>query len=125
MSEEQELRSKIHTLEAEEENLRLLKENFKREITELGMLVGTHVLQFAKLPEGVTFEYESDRKPQEDRRRVIEKIKIILIVRKRLMQVLTQLKVLSEAYLKDELASKKDIKTYMELQIIQLKNILT
>jgi chromosome segregation protein len=78
MSEEQELRSKIHTLEAEEENLRLLKENFKREITELGMLVGTHVLQFAKLPEGVTFEYESDRKPQEDRRRVIEKIKIRL-----------------------------------------------
>ncbi len=46
MAESQEVRSKMHSLVSEEETLRLVKEDFKRELTELGMMLGTHVLQF-------------------------------------------------------------------------------
>jgi chromosome segregation protein len=74
MAEEQEVRSKLHTINAEEENLRLVREDFKRELTELGMMLGTGVLQF----ESHTFDYEEPRGNQDDRRRAIEKIKIRL-----------------------------------------------
>ncbi len=74
MAESQEIRSKIHDINAVEENLRLVKEDFKRELTELGMLVGTHVLQFKEL----NFDFSEPREVQEERRRKIEKIKIRL-----------------------------------------------
>ena len=74
MSEEQEVRSKLHTISAEEETLRLLKEDFKRELTELGMMLGTSILQF----ESLVFDFNEPRIAQEERRRVIEKIKIRL-----------------------------------------------
>jgi len=74
MAEEQEVRSKIHSLETEEEMLRLVTEDFKRERTELGMLIGTHMLKF----EHLVCDYTEDRSAQDSRRRTIEKIKIRL-----------------------------------------------
>jgi chromosome segregation protein len=74
MAESQEIRSKISTLRGEEEVLRIVKEDFKRELTELGYLVGAHVLQF----QGLSFDFTEPRGGQEERRRKIEKIKIRL-----------------------------------------------
>ncbi len=80
MAESGEIRSKIHDLSLESENLRLLKEDFKRELIELGHLVGTHVLQFQS-PQGSplgNLKEDESRAKQEERRRKIEKIKIRL-----------------------------------------------
>ena len=74
MAEEQEIRSKMHSLGSDEENLRLVSEDFKRELTELGMLVGAYVLQFDKL----AFDYSEPRAGQDERRRQLEKMKIRL-----------------------------------------------
>lgn len=74
MAESQEVRSKLHALTAEEETLHLVKEDFKRELTELGMMLGTQVLQFQNL----SFDFSEPRNLQEERRRKIEKIKIRL-----------------------------------------------
>ncbi len=74
MSESQEVRSKLHDLSNLESNLALVKEDFKRELTELGHLVGTHLLQFQVL----NYDFNELRGEQEDRRRRIEKIKIRL-----------------------------------------------
>ncbi|MES2213453.1 MAG: AAA family ATPase [Patescibacteria group bacterium] len=74
MAEDQEVRSRLHTLHADEENLRLVKEDFKRELTELAMMLGRDVLQF----EALSFDYNESRGIQEERRRAIEKIKIRL-----------------------------------------------
>lgn len=74
MAESQEVRSKLHSLTAEEETLRLVREDFKRELTELGMMLGTAVLQFRPL----SFDFGEPRLAQEERRRKIEKIKIRL-----------------------------------------------
>jgi chromosome segregation ATPase len=74
MAESQEVRSKLHSLLAEEETLRLVREDFKRELTELGMMLGTQVLQFQSL----SFDFNEARSVQEERRRRIEKIKIRL-----------------------------------------------
>lgn len=75
MAESGEIRSGLHDLALKEENLRLIKEDFKRELTELGVLLGTHVLQFNNV---VLENVNEDRKEQEDRRKRIEKIKIRL-----------------------------------------------
>lgn len=74
MAESQEIRLKLHDIANEEEILRIVKEDFKRELTELGMMLGTHVLQFEKL----TFDFSEPRSAQEERRRKIEKTKIRL-----------------------------------------------
>ena len=74
MAEEQEVRSQIHSLNSEEEVLRIVKEDFKRELTELGMMLGTSVLQYGTL----NFDFSEPRSNQEERRRTIEKIKIRL-----------------------------------------------
>jgi chromosome segregation protein len=76
MAESQEVRSKLHSLISEEETLRLIKEDFKRELTELGMMLGTHVLQFQKI--STDSLSDEPRGVQEERRRKIEKIKIRL-----------------------------------------------
>ncbi len=76
MAESQEVRSKLHSLISEEETLRLIKEDFKRELTELGMMLGTHVLQFQKI--SIDSLSDESRSIQEERRRKIEKIKIRL-----------------------------------------------
>ncbi len=77
MAESQEVRSKIHDLHNQEEVLRITKEDYKRELTELGMMLGHGFLQ--KLQnEGAPFDYTEERHLQEERRRKIEKIKIRL-----------------------------------------------
>ncbi len=74
MAEEQEVRSQLHTLHAEEETLRIITEDFKREMTELGMMLGTSVLKY----EHLAFDYNEPRENQTERRHSIEKIKIRL-----------------------------------------------
>jgi chromosome segregation protein len=74
MSKEQSILSQIKTAESEESRTRMLEEDFKRELTELGMLLGREVLAFADMH----FELVEGREMQEDRRRKIEKIKIRL-----------------------------------------------
>ena len=74
MSESQEVRLKLHDIANQEEVLKIIREDFKREIMELGHLLGTGVLQFEKL----TFDFAEPRNAQEERRRKIEKTKIRL-----------------------------------------------
>ncbi|MDQ5949285.1 MAG: chromosome segregation protein, partial [Patescibacteria group bacterium] len=74
MAEQQEVRSALNTLRADEEHLRLLQEDFKRELTELGMMLGTSITQYNSL----SFDHTEERAMQEERRRAIEKIKIRL-----------------------------------------------
>src|SRR3990167_5971471 len=74
MAESQEVRSRLQNLKIEEETLHLVREDFKRELTELGMMLGTAVLQFQNL----SFDFSEPRSVQEERRRKIEKIKIRL-----------------------------------------------
>ncbi len=75
MAESGEVRSKLHDIAMHEENLRLVKEDFKRELTELGVLLGTHILQFNTVH---IDNFNEDRHTQEERRKRIEKIKIRL-----------------------------------------------
>ncbi|HEY4508947.1 MAG TPA: AAA family ATPase [Candidatus Paceibacterota bacterium] len=74
IGQSQEVRSKLHELGIEEGTLHLVQEDFKRELTELGHLLGTAVLQFQSL----TFDFSEERNAQEERRRKIEKLKIRL-----------------------------------------------
>ena len=74
MSKEQSILSSLKTVESEENRVRMLEEDFKRELTELGMLLGREVLAFGEKH----FELVEGREMQEDRRRKIEKIKIRL-----------------------------------------------
>jgi chromosome segregation protein len=74
MAESQEVRSKLHDVNLKEENLRLVKEDFKRELTELGHLVGVAISEYKNLE----LDFSEPRINQEDRRRKIEKIKIRL-----------------------------------------------
>lgn len=74
MAETQEIRSKIHDIELEEQNLRIIKDNFKMELAELGTLIGTHVLKFQE----VSGLQQESREEQIERRKRIEKIKIRL-----------------------------------------------
>ncbi len=75
MAQSGEVRSKLQVLAAEEENLRLVQEDFKRELQELGILLGTVALSYKKLE--IT-DLDEDRSKQEERRKRIEKIKIRL-----------------------------------------------
>lgn len=74
MSKEQTIISELHTLEAREAQVRVLEEDFKRELTELSMLLGREVLAFGEKEYGIT----EGREMQEERRRKMEKIKIRL-----------------------------------------------
>ncbi len=74
MAEEQEVIGGLNRIKSQEETLRIIKEDFKREITELAMMLGREVLKY----EHLNFEYEEDRNLQEERRKNIEKIKIRL-----------------------------------------------
>lgn len=75
MAESQEVRSKLAVLKAGEETLRIVQEDFKRELTELAMLLGPAVLHFSQQGSSLLNEVEV-RGVQEDRRRVMEKLKI-------------------------------------------------
>lgn len=75
MAESQTVRSGLHDIELQKENLRLVKEDFKRELTELGVLLGAHLLHFNNV---ILENRDEGRKEQEERRKRIEKIKIRL-----------------------------------------------
>lgn len=79
MAEEQEIRSKLHSLTSEEETLRIQSDDFKRELSELGMMLGP---EFGRRLRDNSTKFESEeefgRAKQEERRRAIEKIKIRL-----------------------------------------------
>ena len=74
MSEISETHSKLQVVKVEEEKLKLVREDFKRELTELSLIIGAHVLDFHKL----SLNYDEPRSVQEERRKVMEKIKIRL-----------------------------------------------
>ncbi len=78
MAESQEVRSRLHELGAEETTLNLVREDFKRELTELGHMLGTRVLHFSALGETSGWDFNEPRSFQKERRRKIEKIKIRL-----------------------------------------------
>lgn len=80
MAEEQEVYSGLRELSIEEENLRLVREDFKRETTELAVLLGPSVLHFQSRDSATSAEATSapGRSAQDERRRAIEKIKIRL-----------------------------------------------
>ncbi len=75
MSEENSVRAELALILKEEENFRY-QEEFKRELEECALLAGREVLQY-KEREVVIDEHEP-RSTQEERRRVIEKVKIRL-----------------------------------------------
>lgn len=75
MAESGEVRSSLHDINLHEENLRLVKEDFKRELVELGILLGTHILQYKEVN---IDNFDEPRNIQEERRKKIEKIKIRL-----------------------------------------------
>ncbi|MBI4155712.1 MAG: AAA family ATPase [Candidatus Zambryskibacteria bacterium] len=79
MAESGDVRSKLERIKAEEETLRVVKEDFKRELTELATLLGPAVLHWSH---SVYVQNENElsepRSAQEERRRAMEKIKIRL-----------------------------------------------
>ncbi|MDO8590279.1 MAG: AAA family ATPase [bacterium] len=79
MSEENELVSKLNSLKAREDRLNLEAEEFARELEEVGHLVGTEAIRFKDINTGTEkLVVEEDRQRQEERKRVIEKLKIRL-----------------------------------------------
>lgn len=84
MAEQNEVISELNTYKAQEEALHVVEEDFKRELTEAGVLIGRSVLDFAEFAvlgdDGAVLSEENisiaPRGAQEDRRRVIERIKI-------------------------------------------------
>ncbi len=77
MSEQNEVSGNLALLKSREDALRVLEEDFKRELEECAMLVGRDVLDF-KQKEIDGEIVEPERTHQEERRRTIEKIKIRL-----------------------------------------------
>lgn len=75
-SRQTELRSKLDILSAKEERLIVEKENWQREIDEALVLVDREILEYENL--GPDISSEEPRSLQEERRRMIEKIKIRL-----------------------------------------------
>jgi chromosome segregation protein len=74
MAESGEIRGRLESLHGEENILKIIKEDYKRELTELGHLLGAYVLKF----EDLSFDFSEARSLQEERRRKIEKTKIRL-----------------------------------------------
>ncbi len=77
MSEENELISKLNLIKAEEETLKRDEDELRREMGEVGVLVGADALHFkdAKHSENIL---EEDRKIQEEKKREIGKLKVRL-----------------------------------------------
>ncbi|MFZ2523135.1 MAG: AAA family ATPase [Minisyncoccia bacterium] len=74
MAESQEVRSKIHDANLQEETLKIVETDFSRDLMELGHLVGVVIQDYKKLD----LDFSEPRVNQEERRRKIEKIKIRL-----------------------------------------------
>ncbi len=77
-SEESEVRGKLAILERERERVRLINEDWKREIKEGGVLLGSAITGFELLPLYEDEVLKEERNIQEERRRELEKMKIRL-----------------------------------------------
>lgn len=75
-SEQTDLRNKLNILEIEMRRIHYLEEDFKREMQEGGVLLGTEVFRFS--PESFFADPNEPREKQEERRRELEKMKIRL-----------------------------------------------
>lgn len=75
-SEESEVRNKLSLLEMEQKNLRMIEEDWKREIQEGGVLLGTAILGFEN--EELDPESHFAKAPRDEFRRELEKMKIRL-----------------------------------------------
>ena len=79
MSEENELISKLNMLKASEERLNLIEEEFKRELVEVGSLIGVDALHFKNTDVGDEKSVlAEERRKQDERKHTIEKFKIRL-----------------------------------------------
>ena len=78
MSEENELVSKLNLLKANEERINLVGDEFKRELNEVGHLVGIDALHFKNVDVKEEEVMKEDRRKQEERKHNIEKFKIRL-----------------------------------------------
>ncbi len=79
MSEENELVSKLSLLKAREERLALEEEEFKRELIEVGHLVGTEIAKYKEFEAGDEKEVAiEERSSQEERKRAVVKLKLRL-----------------------------------------------
>ncbi len=76
MSEQNEVSGSLVLLSAKEESLRTIVYDFKRELEECAMLVGREILDYKSIV--IAEEGDASRQEQEERRRIIEKIKIRL-----------------------------------------------
>ncbi len=76
MSKEQDIENRLHSLRLEEERVRMLDEEFKRDLHEAGQLIGHEVLRFREQQEGVV--EREDRSVQLERRKEVERKKIRL-----------------------------------------------
>lgn len=78
MSDQNEVSGALALISAREDNLRVLEEDFKRELEECAMLVGREILNYKSAVVSMDGPSYEERKEQEERRRLIEKIKIRL-----------------------------------------------
>lgn len=78
MSEENELVSKLNLLKSREERVGLVEAEFKRELEEIGHLVGHEVLKYGHEDKSSLHNHIENRENQEERKRNIQKLKIRL-----------------------------------------------
>ncbi|MHB0977926.1 MAG: coiled-coil domain-containing protein [Minisyncoccota bacterium] len=78
MSEENELISKLALIKSREEILKKDEEEFKRELEEVGRLIGRDALHFKDFDVSDESVLEEDRKVQEERKRDMSKLKVRL-----------------------------------------------
>lgn len=80
MSREQEIENTLHSLRLEEERIKMQDEEFKRDLHEAGMLIGTEVLRFkdAMIPITQWESLQAERASQIERRKDLERKKIRL-----------------------------------------------
>jgi chromosome segregation protein len=117
-SRRSELRSQLETIRAREERLLLEEESFKTEIREGAALVNQEIKMYENFVLPAAYDPSSDRGPQEEKRRQIERLKIRLEdMGLEGTDVLEEYKetVERDAYLEREhndlLSSKDDLKT--------------
>ncbi len=74
MSEENDIHAKLNLLKVKEDQIHNDEANFKRDLEEISHMIGHEVLQY----HSVEMATESDRLKQDERRRMLEKLKIRL-----------------------------------------------
>lgn len=79
MSEEKLLISELHSISSREESLSILEADFKRDLGEIGIMVGSEVGKYGHENMSKTpFDMSEGREKQEERKRTMEKLKIRL-----------------------------------------------